>query len=325
VKGALFLEEGKRLLRIEGEALLKQGDLLGAEFERAVEMILGTKGRVVVTGIGKAGLIGRKVSATFASTGTPSFFLHPAEGIHGDLGMVTGGDIILAFSNSGESDEVAALLPTLKILGTKIMAVTAQPQSTLGRNSDLVLELAVKDEACPLNLAPTTSTTLMLSVGDALAVALLKARDFKAENFALLHPGGALGRKLLLTVEMVMVTGEENPVINQNKQVKEAIFVITDKKKGATNVVDDRGKLVGIVTDGDLRRHFERCNRPLSVMVSEMMTKGPKTITTEKLAAQAIHIMEANNITVLPVVDQEGRPIGLVHLHDLLKGVTGLK
>ena len=321
----MFFEEGKKVLRAEGEALLAQADLLGADFDRAVRMILESKGRVVVTGIGKAGLVGRKVSATLASTGTPSFFLHPAEGIHGDLGMVTRDDLILAFSNSGESDEVTALLPTLKILGTPIIAITSKPRSTLGKNSNLVIELKVETEACPLNLAPTTSTTLMLSVGDALAVALLKAKNFKEEDFALFHPGGALGKRLLLTVEVVMVTGEENPVINEKRQVKEAIFEITDKKKGATSVVDDLGRLVGIVTDGDLRRYFERSRDPLSGVISEMMTRNPKTITAEMMAAEAIHIMEKYNITVLPVINEHNHPIGLVHLHDLLKGITGLQ
>lgn len=239
------------------------------------------------------------------------------------MGMVTPEDIVLAFSNSGETDEVLRLLPTLKILGTPLIAVTANPRSSLAVNSELVIPLCVNGEACPFNLAPTTSTVLMLALGDALALALLKSKNFSPEQFALYHPGGALGRKLLLTVEKLMVTGEDNPVIDCEKTVKDAIFVITAKKKGATSVVDHTGKLVGIVTDGDLRRHFERVSDPLSTKLSTMMTRNPRTITPEKMAAEAMHLMEKNDITVLPVVDPEFRPIGLVHLHDVIKGLTG--
>lgn len=321
----MHLEEAKRVLKEEGEALLAQAEILGEEFERAVELILGIKGRVVVTGMGKAGLVGRKVAATLASTGTPSFFLHPGEGVHGDLGMVTPEDIVIAFSNSGETDEVLRLLPTLKILGTPLIAVTANPGSSLAVNSELVIPLCVDEEACPFNLAPTTSAILMLALGDALALALLKCKNFSPEQFALYHPGGALGRRLLLTVEKLMVSGEDNPVIDCEKTVREAIFVITAKKKGATNVVDHTGRLVGIVTDGDLRRHFERVSDPLCTKLSTMMTKNPWTITREKMAAEAMHLMEKNDITVLPVVDPEFRPIGLVHLHDVIKGLTGMR
>jgi len=321
----MHLDEAKRVLKKEGEALLAQAEILGEEFDRAVELILNNKGRVVVTGMGKAGLVGRKVAATLASTGTPSFFLHPGEGVHGDLGMVTSQDIVIAFSNSGETDEVLGLLPTLKILGTPLIAVTADLGSSLADNSELVIPLCVDEEACPLNLAPTTSAVLMLALGDALAIALLKRRNFSPEKFALYHPGGALGRRLLLTVEKLMVSGGDNPVIDWGKTVKEAIFVITAKKKGAANVVDDAGKLVGIVTDGDLRRHFERVSDPLRTKLSAMMTKNPRTITAEKMAAEAMHLMEKNEITVLPVVNPEYRPIGLVHLHDVIKGLTGLR
>ncbi|MGE5583762.1 MAG: KpsF/GutQ family sugar-phosphate isomerase [Bacillota bacterium] len=321
-----YLEQAKAVLKIEAKAILNQADALGEDFCRAVELILKRTGRVVVTGMGKSGLIGRKISATLASTGTPSFFLHPAEGIHGDLGMVTPDDVVIAISGSGQNDEILAIMPTLKILGTPVISLTSSKNSTLALNSDIVLEVKVGREACPLGLAPTASTTAHLAIGDALAVTLLKARNFTAENYALFHPGGALGRKLLLTVERLMYTGDKNPLIHQDRVVRDAVLVMASHgNHGAAVITDDAGKLAGIITDGDLRRIFEANEDPLTLPLRQVMTKNPKVITKDKMAAEAIHIMEEKEITVLPVVDPDGYPVGIVQLHDVIRGLAGLK
>lgn len=326
MKTELYLDQAKKVLRVEAEAVLKQADNLDEDFVKAVDLILNCKGRVVVTGMGKSGLVGRKISATLASTGTPSFFLHPGEGIHGDLGMVTPADIVIALSNSGETNEILALLPTLKILGTPLISITNSKQSTLAGNSDLVLVAEVDREACPLGLAPTASTTAVMAVGDALAVVLLEARHFRPEDFALYHPGGALGRQLLLTVEKLMRTGAENPLVNQDLKVRDALIVMTTRGNlGAAVAVDAERKLMGIITDGDLRRILEKYPEPLELPIAQVMTKNPKAITKDKLAAEAMHLMEGKNITVLPVVEQNGAVIGVIHLHDIIKGLTGLK
>lgn len=318
----MVIEQAKEVLRMEAEAINALIPRIGDGFVAAVEMILGCEGRVVVTGMGKSGLIGQKIAATMASTGTPAFFLHPAEGIHGDLGMVTVKDIVIALSNSGETDEVINILPVIKRIGAKIIAMTGRAESTLAENADVFLDVAVEREACPLGLAPTASTTAALALGDALAVALLSKRNFTPEEFALFHPGGSLGRKLLLTVEKVMHRGEENPVITSDKTLKEALFMITDKGLGACSVIDETGILVGIITDGDIRRSLEKGYDVLSRPFTEMMTHTPKTITPEKLAAQALQIMENNKprpITVLPVIDNNKKPVGMLHITDLLK------
>jgi arabinose-5-phosphate isomerase len=284
-------------------------------------MILACQGRIVVTGMGKSGIIGRKINATLASTGTPSLFLHPAEGIHGDLGMVTASDVVIAISNSGETSELLGILPSVKRIGAPIIAFCGRDQSTLAKHADVVLDISVAKEACPLGLAPTASTTATLAMGDALAIALLSARKFRPEDFAVFHPGGALGRKLLLTVEAVMHQGEDNPLITLDKTVKEALFVITAKGLGATTVVDG-GRLVGLITDGDIRRGLEKGHDFLDKPVASLMTKVPRTITPDRLAAEALHIMENNKprpITVLPVVDREFQAIGMIHLTDLLR------
>lgn len=324
-----YIEQAKNVLRLEAEAVLKQADMLDDQFAQAVDLILRCEGRVIVTGMGKSGHVGRKIAATLASTGTPSFFLHPAEGIHGDLGMVTPSDVVIAISNSGENDEILAILPTLKILGTPIISITKSDQSTLAKNSEIVLIVKVEREACPLGLAPTSSTTAVMAIGDALAIVLLEARHFKAEDYALFHPGGALGRKLLLTVEKLMRTGEENPTILENARVKDAVIAMTARGNlGAAVIVDDQGALKGIITDGDLRRLMEKYENPLTLQVSDVMTKNPKRITPEKMAAEAMHVMEGNgrkNITVLPVVDSEDKVIGVIHLHDIIQGLTGLR
>lgn len=321
-----YLRQAKEVLLLEAECVKRQAEILGEDFAKAVEMIIQCRGRVVVTGMGKSGLVGRKISATLASTGTPSFFLHPGEAIHGDLGMVTPSDIVLAISQSGEVDEVLAILPTLKILGTPIISITGSKTSSLAENSDLVIVVEVEKEACPLGLAPTASTTAALALGDALAVALLTARNFKPEDFALYHPGGALGRRLLLTVEKLMHTGERNPIITKDRQVRDALIVMTTHgNHGAAVIVDENGILTGIITDGDLRRILNKYREPLNLPIEQVMTHNPRTITKDKLAAEAMHIMEGKNITVLPVVDAANRPIGIIHLHDIIKGLTGMK
>jgi len=318
----MIIEQARTVLAIEAEAIQSLIPRINGQFTAAVHMILACRGRVIVTGMGKSGLVGKKIAATLASTGTPAFFLHPAEGIHGDLGMVTGEDVVLALSNSGETGEIVRILPAIKRIGASIIAMCGCKESTMVKNSDAFLDVAIEREACPLGLAPTASTTVAMAMGDALAVALLSERNFTPEDFALFHPGGSLGRKLLLTVENIMHTGADNPVVTIEKTVKEALFVITAKGLGVTNVVDEKGYLLGIITDGDIRRGLEKGHDFLDKSVESLMTKTPRTITPEKLAAQALNIMEKNHprpITVLPVVDQENRSIGIIHLTDLLR------
>lgn len=311
-----------RVLRDEAAAILALVDQLDSGFEKAVQLIENSKGRVVLTGMGKSGHIARKIAATMASTGTPAFFLHPAEGIHGDLGMVTADDVVVAYSNSGETAEVLNILPSLKRIGAKLIAVVGRTESTLARNADAVLNAGVAKEADSLGLAPTSSTTAALALGDALAVTLMERNHFTADNFAVFHPGGALGKKLLLTVEMVMHKGEENPCIGEDSSVKDALFVMTDKGLGAVSVLDQDGKLVGLLTDGDVRRGLNQGENFLSLPVAKAMTVHPQVISADRLAAESLHIMENHKphpITVLPVTDRDGRAIGMVHITDLLK------
>lgn len=318
----IMLEQARQVLRMEAEAVLEQVERIDEHFKAAVEMIMTCPGRTVITGMGKSGIIGRKMAATLASTGTPSFYLHPAEGIHGDLGMVTEGDVVIALSNSGETGEVLHILPSLRRIGAKLIAMVGNPNSTLAKNSDIVLNVGVTREACPLGLAPTSSTTAALAYGDALALALLSKRKFTASQFAVFHPGGSLGRKLLLTVEDIMHSGTENPLVKADISVQDALFVITDKGLGAVSVVDNDNKMLGVLTDGDIRRGLSKGVDFLKRPVTELMTASPKTITKEKLAAQALHIMESNRpkpITVLPVVDAENHVIGLLHMTDLVR------
>ena len=316
-----MLEKAKETLKIEAASILELLPRVDEHFQAALEMILHCKGRIIVTGMGKSGIIGRKIAATLASTGTPAFYLHPAEGIHGDLGMVTQNDVILALSNSGETGEVLNILPSLRRIGAHIISMVGNPDSTLAKNSDIVLNVGVQKEACPLGLAPTSSTTAALAFGDALAMELLSARHFTPNQFAIFHPGGSLGRKLLLTVADIMHKEQENPMVPADMSVKDALFVITDKGVGAVSVVDDQHHLLGLVTDGDIRRRLARSLDFLNRPVAEMMTAHPTTIAPNKLAAEALHIMEANKprpITVLPVVDEEHRVVGLVHITDLV-------
>ncbi len=319
----MSIEQAKKVLRIEADAVSRLIDRVDDRFDRAVDLLLNCRGRVVVTGMGKSGHIGNKIAATLASTGTPALFLHPAEGIHGDLGMVTKGDIVIALSNSGETEELTRMLPSLKRIGIKIIALTGNPDSTLAKNSDVVIDVGVKEEACPLGLAPTASTTATLAMGDALAVVLLDRRGFKAEDFACYHPGGALGKRLLLRVRDVMHSGDAVPRVSEDAMVKDAIYEISSKKMGITAVVSKAGKLLGVISDGDLRRWMEKTEKTgenlLAKKARDVMTPGPKVITRDALAAEAVAKMEADSITCLIVPDAESRPEGVIHLHDLLK------
>jgi len=272
-----------------------------------------------VTGMGKGGLIGEKISATMASTGTPSLFLHSAEAIHGDLGRVTKDDIILAISNSGETEDLIRLLPIIKKIGVRLIAMTGNTHSTLAKHSDVVLDVSVKKEACPLGLAPTASTTVTLAMGDAIAVCLLEKKGFKEQDFAFYHPGGALGKRLLLKVEDIMRKGTANPVVGENELVRDVLFDITSARAGAASVVDKKGKLLGIFTDGDLRRHLEEDDRLVLKKIKDVMTKNPTTISKDCLASEALRILKEKRIDELPVVDSKCRPIGMLDVQDLLK------
>lgn len=318
----MIIEQAQKVLAVEAQAIERLIPRIDEHFIKAIELLLDCKGRVIVTGMGKSGLVGKKIAATLASTGTPSFFLHPAEGIHGDLGMVTADDVVISLSNSGETTEVVSILPIIKRIGASIIAMCGNSKSTMALNADVFIDVSVDEEACPLGLAPTASTTATLAMGDAIAVVLLSKRKFTPEDFALFHPGGSLGRKLLLTVENVMHSGEDNPIVSAETNVKEALFVMTSKGLGATAVVDQSGCLLGILTDGDIRRGLETGHQFLEESVVNIMTKTPKTITADKLAAAALSIMEKNKprpITVLPVVDKNNFVIGIVHLTDLLR------
>jgi len=316
-----IIENAKKVLRTEAEAITALIDRVDGAFTGAVEMILACKGRVVITGMGKSGLICQKVASTMASTGTPALFLHPAEGIHGDLGMLMKGDVVIAVSNSGETEEVTRILPIIKRMGLPLIAMTGKPKSTLARAGDVFLDISIKEEACPLGLAPTSSTTATLAMGDALAVVLLVERGFKEEDFALFHPGGALGKRLLLRVEDLMHRGVAIPLVGTDTPLKEALFEITSKKLGITGIADGSGNLVGVFSDGDLRRciaqGFEVLNRP----VGEVMARNPKRILRSNLAAKALQKMEEHTITSLFVFenDEQSIPVGIIHLHDLLK------
>lgn len=316
------IDTAKEVLRDEAEAVLALTEKLNEHFEEAVRLIDASKGRVILTGMGKSGHIARKVAATMASTGTPAFFVHPAEAIHGDLGMVTAADVVIAYSNSGETGEILHILPSIRRIGAKLIAIVGKPASTLGKNADVVLDAGVSREAGRLGLAPTSSTTAALAMGDALAISLMEIHQFTADQFAVFHPGGSLGKKLLLTVEMVMHKGENNPVILETKTVKDALFVMTDKGLGAVNVVDAEGHFKGLMTDGDVRRGLNKGTGILATPVGDAMTKSPLTITKERLAAEALHLMDEHKphpITVLPVVDEEGHSLGMVHVTDLLR------
>ncbi|MCM8763529.1 MAG: KpsF/GutQ family sugar-phosphate isomerase [Candidatus Omnitrophica bacterium] len=313
------LKSAKDVFQIEAKAILDLSKRLGRNFLKAVELVSNCKGRVVLTGMGKAGIIAQKISATLSSLGTPSLWLHPAEALHGDLGRVTQADIVIALSTSGETEELTKLLPLIKKIGAKLIAFTGNLQSNLARYADVVLDVSVEKEACPLGLAPTASTTAILALGDALAIAVLKKKGFKKENFALLHPGGTLGKRLLLKVEDIMRKGEANPVVSENTRIKDVLLAITRARAGSATVIGKNKKLLGIFTDGDLRRHIETDPKLLERKVKEIMTRSPKTINKGSLAEEALKILREYKIDEIPVVDEKNRPVGLIDVQDLLK------
>ncbi len=316
----MIIENAKRVLRIEADSIQSLIERIGEEFLQAIDILYLCEGRVVVTGMGKSGIIGKKIAATLASTGTPALFLNPAEGIHGDLGMITKGDVLIAISNSGETEELNKILPLTKRLDVKLISLTGGLNSTLAMISDVVLDVGVKEEACPLGLIPTASTTAALAMGDALAVALLEKRGFKEEDFAFYHPGGTLGKKLLLKVEDLMHKGKDIPVVYEDASMKDAILEISSKKLGMTAVLGNKGKLSGIITDGDLRRLLEKGETDIfRIKANDVMIRNPKTIKGNELAAKAVSIMEQHAITSLIVVNEDNKPEGIIHLHDLLK------
>ena len=306
----------RKVLQTEAAAILALVDRLNGDFERAVAVLLECRGRVIVTGIGKSGIICQKIAATFASTGTPAFFLHPAEAIHGDLGVLQTDDVIVALSYSGETEELLRLLETIKRLGARLIAITGDCQSSLGKAADVTLDCRVSEEACPLNLVPTASTTAALALGDALAMTLLVAKGFKQEDFASLHPGGKLGKRLM-RVEQMMHGGDQTPIVRVDTQMLDVIYEMSSKGLGMSCVVDDSKRLVGIITDGDLRRHMSNGTNIQSRVASEVMTRRPITVSPDTLAAEALHILETRKITSIVVVDAGSLVQGVVHLHDL--------
>lgn len=313
------LQRARKVLRIERDAIGRLSSRLDGRFAEAVELLGRCLGRVVVTGMGKPGLIGQKISATLSSLGIPSLWLHPAEAAHGDLGRVTGQDVVLALSHSGETDEILHLLPVLKRIGAKVIAVTGNSRSRLARAADVVLDTFVKDEASPWGLVPTASTTAMLALGDALAVALSEKRGFTSKDFAALHPGGSLGKRLTLRADDLMRTGKSNPVVKETHTVKQVLLVITRARAGSASVVDSKGRLSGIFTDGDLRRHVESDAGILRRKVAQVMTRNPKALPAGHLAVEALKILRGYRIDEIPVVDGRRRPVGLLDIQDLLK------
>lgn len=314
-----IIKRAKQVLDIEAEAIKVLKPRLGNNFKKALDLILKSKGRVVVSGMGKTGIIAQKFSATLASTGTPSLFLHTAEAIHGDLGKVTCDDVVIIVSNSGSTDEMKQLLPLLKKIGARIIALTGNKKSILARYSDVVLDVSVKKEACPLGLAPTASTTATLAMADALAVCLLELKGFKEKDFAFYHPGGLLGKRLILKVEDIMRAGQSNPIVREDKKISEVLVKITQSRAGSASVVNKQGKLTGIFTDGDLRRHLEVDPDLSKRKVKDVMTKNPKAVTPAMLAAEAMRILQEKKIDEVPVVDKHGRPVGLLDVQDILK------
>ena len=314
-----FISSARRTVKMEADAVAELEQRIGGDFARACELLLATPGRVIVTGMGKSGHIANKVAATLASTGTPSFYVHPGEASHGDMGMITADDSVLALSNSGSTPELLTLLPLLKRQGNTLISMTGNPASELAKASDAHLDSSVATEACPLDLAPTSSTTTALVMGDALAIALLEARGFTAEDFAFSHPGGTLGRKLLLKVSDVMQSGDELPTVAPATVMADALFEISSKGLGMTTVINDSGGLLGVFTDGDLRRALDAKTDLNSTAIAELMSTNVKTVTSEMLAAEALRIMEENKISSLAVIDRDSRLTGVVHLLSLLR------
>jgi len=314
-----LIQSAQRTLSLEITALQDLLPRLGEDFVRACELMLACTGRVVVVGMGKSGHIGKKIAATLASTGTPAFFVHPAEASHGDMGMLTAGDLVLALSNSGSTAEILTLLPLIKRLGIPLVSMTGRASSPLAEAAEVNLDAAVRQEACPLQLAPTASTTAALALGDALAVALMEARGFTAEQFALSHPGGALGKRLLLRASDLMHSGERLPVVRYSASLAQALLEMSSKGLGMTCVLDDKGRLAGIFTDGDLRRAFDRDLDLRSASIDKLMTRSPRTAQPAMLAAEVLHLMQTHKINALVVVDSDNRPLGALNMHDLLR------
>ncbi|WP_373081792.1 KpsF/GutQ family sugar-phosphate isomerase [Zhongshania sp.] len=314
-----YTSSALRVIRMERDAVATLADRIDDSFSQACDILLSCKGRVVVTGMGKSGHIGNKIAATLASTGTPAFFVHPGEASHGDLGMITAGDVVIALSNSGTTGELITILPLLKLLAVPVIALTGNPASELATTADVHLNVSVAEEACPLNLAPTSSTTVTLVMGDALAIALLEARGFTANDFALSHPGGALGRRLILKIDSIMHTGDSIPKIALGSALSGALLEMSSKTLGMTTVVDQNGILAGIFTDGDLRRAIDRGIDIHKCPIDDIMTRNCRTIKPGTMAAEALRIMEDNKITVLVAVNDSGQPVGVIHTHDLLK------
>ncbi len=319
-KSSSLIKQAREVLQIEAQGVLDLIERIGPEFEQAVEMILNSKGRVIFTGIGKSGLVGRKIMATLNSTGTPSLFLHPVEAVHGDLGVVTANDIVIAISNSGYTNELVNILPILKNLGAKLIAFCGDPESPLAKQSHLFIIVGVEREACPLGLAPTTSTTAALAMGDALAVVLINRKQFNIKDFKRFHPGGSLGDRFSINIKEVMLTGDQVPLVSIDQTVRETIFEVNKKKLGASLVVDNSLILLGIVTDGDIRRSLLKWKDIMGLKVDKIMSTSPKMIQEGKKVSEAVTLMEHNAITVLPVVDKAKRVKGIVHLHGLLGG-----
>ena len=313
-----ILERARRVLEIEAKAVAALIPRLNDDFVRAVEILYECQGRVVLTGMGKSGFIAKKIAATLTSTGTPALYLHPAEGVHGDLGIIVRGDVVIAVSNSGGTIEIVEILPALKRFGVKLIGLVGNSSSALAKECDVVIDVSVHEEACPLNFAPTASTTAALAMGDALALALLEKRGFQAEHLAVFHPGGQLGRRLLRVGDLMHV-GSEMPIVFEQTLMRDAILEISTKRLGMTTVVDAGGRLTGVVTDGDLRRGLEKYSDLLDRSAGECMTRHPKVIDRDELGARAVQVMEQYKITSLPIVDAKNRPEGVIHLHDLLE------
>lgn len=312
-------ELGRAVIETEANAIQALAKRINHGFAKACHYLLNCQGRIIVMGMGKSGHIGKKIAATFASTGSPAFFVHPGEAKHGDFGMITYTDVVLAISNSGETEELLSILPFIKRLDIPLIAVTGRPLSTLAQSANVNLDISVEKEACPLGLAPTASTTATLVMGDALAISLLQKRGFTAEDFALSHPGGTIGRRLLLKIDEIMITGDKIPKVDSHGFLKNALMEITQKKLGMTIVVNEKNELVGIFTDGDVRRAFDNNADVHNTVISTIMTKNPKVIHPGMLAAEALHIMETHKITALIVANDQNNPIGVVHLHDILR------
>lgn len=314
------IEKGKEVVRKEVHAISELEDRINEDFARAVDLIANCKGRIIISGMGKSGIIGRKIAATLTSTGTAAMFLHPAEGMHGDIGMVHKDDVVICISKSGDTHELFQIVPILKKIGVPIISITGNRRSRLAERSDIILDASVKEEACPNNLAPTSSSTAALVMGDALAVALLERRNFKAEDFALLHPGGSLGKKLNMKIDEIMFTGDRIPIVTEEETLENALFQITSKRFGSTCVINNKGnQLVGIITDGDIRRLLEKTKDIWNLKAKDVMTKNPKTVKVGIMAAEALKVMTDYSIMQVIIVDEQNIPRGIVHLHDILE------